>query len=280
MSARERVDCQIHIWKADRPQRPWPDRGWDGRPPRPHRDMPLEPGEVLSTMERAQVHRAVLIPPSWEGYYNDAVLAAARRWPKQFAAMGRWAPGTPLESLRAWRDIPGMLGIRLIIPPDGVFAKADVGHPFWRAAEDAGIPLMVHAVGNNALVARIADRHPDLRMALDHMGTGLMGPDLDEFMYEDDVLALASRRNVAVKLSAVPCHSRRLGRPWSDMTPRIKRLIDAFGPERCFWGSDLSRLPCDYTELVDYFEEDLDWLSEKDLDLIMGQAVLKWLDWR
>ena len=277
MTQRLRVDSQIHIWEADRPDRPWPSAGWDGKTRHVHRDAPFGPQEVLARMDEAGVARAILVPPSWEGDYNDVVLAAAQAWPDRFAVMGRWTPGTPVDALRRWRDAPGMQGIRLILLPGTELAAAD--HPFWWMAAEVDMPLMLHPVGQNALVAAIADRFPGLRLTLDHMGTGLVGEGLDEFARGADVLALASRPNVAVKLSAVPCHSRLAQRPWTDITPRLHRLVDAFGPERCFWGSDLSRLPCPYRDLVDYFEQDLDWLSQGDLDLVMGRALLAWLRW-
>ncbi|HKR90276.1 MAG TPA: amidohydrolase family protein [Phenylobacterium sp.] len=277
MSRGRIVDSQIHIWAADRPDRPWPAAGWDGKARHVHREVPLGAEEVLAAMDDAGVARAILVPPSWEGYYNDVVLAAARACPGRFAAMGRFAPETPVEALRTWREEPGLLGVRLIVPPGAALAAVD--HSFWSTAAELDVPLMLHPVGQNALVAAIAERHPGLRLALDHMGTGLVGEGLDEFAQEDEVLALAARPNICVKLSAMPCHSRRPGRPWADMTPRLRRLVDAFGPQRCFWGSDLSRLPCAYKDLVDHFTQDLTWLSGEDLRLVMGEAILRWLRW-
>ena len=275
---RLRVDSQIHIWAADRPDRRWPSAGWDGKNRHVHRDTPISAEEVLARMDGAGVARAILVPPSWEGDRNDVVLAAVHAWPDRFAAMGRWTPDTPIEAMRRWREARGMMGIRLIVPPGSELASG-ADHPFWRIAAEVDMPLMLHAVGQNKLLAEIAKTYPTLRLALDHMGTGLMGEGLDEFDQEHEVLALASRSNLCVKLTALPCHSRLPVRPWPDMTPRIRRLIDAFGPERCFWGSDLSRLPCPYRDLIDHFEQDLDWLSNDDLDLIMGRALLTWLRW-
>ena len=40
-------------------------------------------------MEGAEVHRAVIVPPSWEGDRNDLALEAARLHPDRFAVMGR-----------------------------------------------------------------------------------------------------------------------------------------------------------------------------------------------
>ena len=81
------VDSQVHIWAADRPDRPWP----AGRAAQPQKPYPITKEIVLAAMDEAGVHRAVLIPPSWEGDYNDLVLEAAQAHPDRFAVMGRLA---------------------------------------------------------------------------------------------------------------------------------------------------------------------------------------------
>ena len=59
----------------------------------------------------------------------------------------------------------------------------------------------------------------------------------------------------------------------------IERLFDAFGPDRSFWGTDLSRMPCSYRECVTMFTEELSWLRGDDLDLVMGRALCNWVGW-
>ena len=81
------VDSQVHIWAADRPDRPWP----PGRAGQAQKPYPVTKEMVLTAMDEAGVDRAVLIPPSWEGDYNDLVLEAAQAHPDRFAAMGRLA---------------------------------------------------------------------------------------------------------------------------------------------------------------------------------------------
>ena len=80
-------DPQVHIWAADRPDRPWS----AGRAAQPQKPNPVTKEMVLAAMDEAGVDRAVLIPPSWEGDYNDLVLEAAQSHPDRFAAMGRLA---------------------------------------------------------------------------------------------------------------------------------------------------------------------------------------------
>src|SRR3546814_7552574 len=78
----------IHIWEADRPERPWPRAGADGRTIRPQRAHPLSAAEAIAAMDAAGVDKAILVPPSWEGDRNDVALAAVAAHPGRFAVMG------------------------------------------------------------------------------------------------------------------------------------------------------------------------------------------------
>jgi predicted TIM-barrel fold metal-dependent hydrolase len=94
----------------------------------------------------------------------------------------------------------------------------------------------------------------------------------------DNVIRLARLKNVAVKVSALPCYVDEPF-PFSTLHPLVRRVVDAFGPERCFWGSDLSHLPCPYREVVTLFTEEMKTLSARELEWIMGRGLAEWLDW-
>ena len=59
----------------------------------------------------------------------------------------------------------------------------------------------------------------------------------------------------------------------------MHRVYDAFGPERLFWGTDVTRLPCTWRQAITMFTEELPWLSDADKDLIMGRALCTWINW-
>jgi len=61
---------------------------------------------------------------------------------------------------------------------------------------------------------------------------------------------------------------------------RFRQMFDAFGPQRCFWGTDITRMPCSYRQCVTMFTEELPWLQGRDKELVMGQAVCDWLGWK
>jgi hypothetical protein len=67
--------------------------------------------------------------------------------------------------------------------------------------------------------------------------------------------------------------------PFRDVQPHIRILVDAFGPRRIFWGTDLTRMPCTYYECITFFTEHLPWLQGEDLAWVMGRGVCEWLGW-
>jgi predicted TIM-barrel fold metal-dependent hydrolase len=275
------ADAQVHIWGANTPERPWPARH------EPHRPVPLGKDELLAEMDKAGVDRAVLVPPSWEGDRNDLALEAAAAHPTRYAIMGRFDPDWPgaREQVARWRKQPGMLGMRFTFHREQLRQPLLDGHFdwLWGEMEKAGIPAMVlfhHEYMH--LADRIAERHPGLRLILDHLGlkSDKGFPEKVNFATLDKVLALAKRPNVAAKVSALPCYVDDKTYPFRSAHPHIRRVFDAFGPQRTFWGTDLSRLPCSYRQGVTMFTEELPWLSAVDREWVMGRGLCDWIGWR
>src|SRR5215831_12951462 len=93
-----------------------------------------------------------------------------------------------------------------------------------------------------------------------------------------ELCGLARRSNVAVKASALPCYSVE-PYPFRDVHAHTRRVYDAFGPRRMFWGTDWTRLPCPWRQAVTLFTEELAWLSSDDKEWIMGRGLCEWLGW-
>lgn len=271
------ADAQIHIWAPNTPERPW-------APGNVHREAPLEAPEVLREMDAAGVHRAVLVPPSIDADRNDLALAAAQRLPDRFAVMGRLNPDLPgaRAMVAGWgRTQPGMLGLRYSFNRPHLIAALAEGALdwLWDEAEKANLPVMVLIASSMAPhIDRIAMRHPGLRIVLDHLALTQGQFDDEAFCGYDPVLALARRPNVAIKASALPCYTKD-SYPYRRLHPHLKRVYDAFGPRRIFWGTDLSRLPCTYRQAITMFTEEIPWLTEEDKTWIMGRGLCEWLGW-
>jgi predicted TIM-barrel fold metal-dependent hydrolase len=272
------VDSQIHMWKASTPERPWVPGA------RPQLPEPMTIERVVPMIDAAGVDRVVIVPPTLEGERVDYGQEAARRYPGRFATMGHVRLDDPGEARRlpTWKEQPAVLGIRLNIA--GAQAKwltDGTADWFWPAAEQAGIPIMFLTTGQLPLFGPIAERHPRLALIIDHMG--ISSEALRNNMMPATIAAaaaLARYSNVSVKLSSAPLFSAE-PYPFRDMTVHIRRLFDAYGPRRCYWGSDVTNsfAKATYRQRVTHFTEELDFLSEDDKDWIMGRAILARLGW-
>ncbi len=276
------IDAQVHVWLPETPDRPWP-AGGAARVQLPYA---LDYTKLLPLMDEAGVDRAILVPPSWEGERNDHALEAAARHPSRFAVMGRLALDQPgnARRLHGWKSQPGMLGVRQVFMNERERARLSDGSAdwFWSGAEEAGIPVMLHAAGLMKHVSAIAKRHPGLTLILDHFGlsSGIVKNDGIKEAIEETA-ALAKHPNVYLKVSAAPVYSRE-SYPFRDLDSHIKRLVDAYGPRRCFWGTDLSHAlhNATYRQCVTHFTEALTFLPAQDKEWIMGRGLAACLGWR
>jgi len=274
------IDTQIHMYLPDSPERPWPRYG----DPAPDGSHGSTPSEILPAMDEVGVDAAAIVPAIWAGDDNGPALKWAQEHPERFSVMGRfdlWDPDR--ERIREWLDQPGMRGIRMSYPSFRGRDWLDVDRfPwFWAEAERIGIPLMLLIFGPEVKkVAAIAERHPGLPLIIDHMGL-IIGQrsGLDAWAFVDDLFPLTRHRNVFLKFSAIPDYTDE-EYPYPSLTPLLKQVVDAYGPDRLMWGSDTTRvLRASYAQILDHTRFELDFLSASDLEWILGRTAATVLNW-
>lgn len=271
------IDSQVHCFYPNTPERPWPDGAVSPHGP----EFTID--RMRDIMDAHGVQAAILVPPSWNGWDNAYSLAAARAEPSRFGVMGRFNPEAEdaQEVLRHWREAPGMLGVRVFIagePWVSLVKNPDYAW-FWRIAEETRLPVMSTIPGDIASFGPILEQFPNLRLTIDHAGRHPRGPK-DDAAWEDadQLYALARYETVAVKVSSLPSFTTD-PYPFSQLHPHIRRIYDAFGPQRMIWGSDATRLDSTYEENIRLFTEALDFLSDDDRAWIMGRAAARACDW-
>lgn len=265
------IDAQVHIWGS-------------GQPSGHHRQVPVFPADALiKEMDEAGVDGAVLHPPSWDLHSNEMAVEAARQYPERFCILG-WFPLDKKESralVDGWKRRPGMVGLRwsLTRPEQQTWHEDGTMDWVWPAAEKAGLPIATMAWRFLPLFRSIAERHPNLKLIIDHLGLVRSAKGQPAFATLDDLVAIAKLPNVALKATGAPGYSGE-AYPFRDLHDGLHRLFDAFGPHRFFWGTDITRMPCSYRQCMTMFTEELGWLKGKDLELVMGRGVADWLEWK
>jgi predicted TIM-barrel fold metal-dependent hydrolase len=264
------VDAQVHLWGK-------------GTTLPPHRTEPYLADEAIRDMDAAGVSAALLHPPSWDPDSNELSVAAVEKYPGRFAILGRFALDRPESRalIDGWKKRPGMLGLRFTFlqPHQRSWPTDGTADWLWPAAEKAGLPVAVLASEFLPLMGGIAERHPGLRLIIDHLGA-LRGNKGDAaFANFHHLPPLARHPNIAVKITGGPGYAAD-GYPFRSLQPRYKAIYDAFGPHRMFWGTDITRMPCSWKECVTHFTEEQPWLPEADKQLIMGRALCDWIGWK
>jgi predicted TIM-barrel fold metal-dependent hydrolase len=273
------IDSQVHIWAAETPERPWA----PGEAGLAHLPVPFGYEDLLREMVAVGVDRAILVPPGWEGGRIDYATEAVTKYPDRFAIMGKIALDRPESRalVPTWMQQKGMLGVRLSFQHEHTRAAMGDGTAdwFWPAAEAAGIPIMIFAPHWLAEIRAIAHRHPHLKLIVDHLGLYRQKGAAAAAAIEQTI-ALAECPNIFVKVSCVPAYSSE-PYPFRDLHAPLRRLIGAFGAERAFWGSDLTKLrgSVSYRQCVSLFTDELDFLSEHDRALVMGRGIADVLGW-
>jgi len=263
------VDAQIHIWDKGTPS-PW------------HRQEPYSRDQALAAMDEAGVDRALIHPPMWDPDSNEIAVDAVRAHPDRFAIMGWFALDRPESRalIDGWKRRPGMLGLRFYFnephnrswPTDGTMDW------LWPAAERAGIPIALAASHFLPTVGQIAERHPGLKLIVDHMAVQRGTKGADSYRTLPELLTLAKHPNVAVKATGQAGYAED-GYPFRSLHDKLRQVYDAFGPRRMFWGTDITRMPCSWRQCITLFTEELPWLTGRDLELVMGRAVCDWVGW-
>jgi predicted TIM-barrel fold metal-dependent hydrolase len=267
------VDAQVHIWR----QTVVPTTG------KHLKVSKVTAEEMLKWMDEAGVDAALIHPPmSWDPTSQGMALEAAKKYPDRYAVMGQFDPKVPANKalIPGWRKQPGMMGLRwaLLQPAEQKLLHEGALDWIWPEAEKAN--LAVAMMGGIFLkqFRSIADRYPGLKLILDHCGLNRLGQDAEAFIHLDEMTSLAKLPNVAVKMTGAPHYSTQ-PYPFKNIQDGLHRIFDAYGPDRLFWGTDITRMPCTYRQCVTFFTEELPWLKGQDQEKVMGRALCKWIGW-
>jgi len=223
------VDAQIHIWRNNKPTNA------------NHRQVTdFTAADVLKEMDEGGVARRH--PSARVGSRLQRARGRGRAPASQPARDPRNFPLDKPESrtlIDGLKSRPGNQGAPLRAAAAASEDVAQRRHPRLAvpAAERAGLPVALLGPGLLQVIGRIAERHAGLKLIIDHFGR----PDA-AWSNLPELVAAAKHRNVALKATGAPSYSGA-AYPYRDIHGHIRKLYDAFGPERMFWGTDITRCP-------------------------------------
>ena len=214
------VDAQIHLWEK-------------GTPSAHHRQEPYSAEEAIAGMDAAAVDRALIHPVLWDPASNELAVEAVRRYPERFAIMGWFYLDDPYGRghVAHWKERPGMLGLRFYTNerhPQSWFTDGTLDW-LWAAAERAQVPVALGAAIFLPTVGKIAERHPGLKLIVDHMGVPRASKGEAAYRLQPELLILAKFPNVAVKATGQAGYAED-EYPFRSLHPHLHSLFRRLRP--------------------------------------------------
>jgi L-fuconolactonase len=231
----KRIDSHVHVWALARG-----DYGWLTPELAPlYRDFGRD--DLAPLIAAASIDAIVLVQAAPSEAETHFLLAEASHDDRVAGVVG-WvdmpASDAParIAGLAANKRLKGIRPMIHDIPDADWMLRPELG-PAFRAlvAHDLAFDALVRPP-HLAALRRLVDRHPDLRVVIDHGAK----PDIAGGQFEEWAAAMtgfARDTPVFCKLSGLVTES---GAGWSEdrLRPYVDHLVAAFSPARLLWGSD------------------------------------------
>ncbi len=261
------IDPHVHTWKHD-PAFPFA-QGANV----PARDA--APETLLDLMKTNGVSKTVIIQVIHYRYDNRFLASVLKRYPGTFQGVCRVDPIDPaapdhLSELTT----EGFRGVRIspAANASGDWFNGPLMPPLWKRCADLKVPMTVLApIARMPTVAVQLEKLPDLTVVIDHMADC----PVDQPAELEKLIALKRYPNVFVKISHTWSLSKQLY-PWLDAQEHVKRLHEAFGPQRLMWATDwpiIENSKATYAEALTVVRDDMKFLNEDDKHWMLSKTI-------
>ncbi len=271
------IDSQVHAYERNSPERPWA-----GFPPWPDE---VTGDDMVAAMDAVGVDGALLVSPfSMYRYDPTYALEVYAKHPGRFGLIKPFDPQSEAvaDEVAEWAGTPGVVGARIMLTAQPFEADDPGINRILAAGARVGFPVNVMCSGKLPLFLELARRHPDTPMVVDHVGIAQPSEPPappEPFAELANVVSLAACDNVAIKISGA-CTLSHQPFPYPDIWEPLRQVFDAFGFERCMWGTDWTRAVgvLSYEEGVEAFRV-TDQLSDSERSALMGGSLAKIYKW-
>ena len=256
---------------------------------------------LISEMDYADVDMALLHTNPMLGRSSAYQAECVRRFPDRFRSMA------PVDEWRIHDDTDAVIreleesitkhGLHAIkFNANGYKISADpwddgIYRPFWETATSLNVPIFISlSMGPESksweasqsaqdgylnelkILMRWMERYSDTTTSITHGFPYRAFIDGDSINLPDAVFEPFQNPNLSMEV----CFPVRIGDtfdfPYREVFPTIQSMVENIGADRLLWGTDMpfQNRHCTYRQSRDHIEKYCDFLSQDDLDLIMG----------
>ena len=272
------LDSQVHAYECNHPGRPWIGTLYG--------PSEVTGDQMVAAMDTVSVDGAILVSPfSMYRYDASYALEVFAAHPSRFRLVKPVDPTDPtvVDTIADWASANGTVGIRIFLRDNASTDPADPAiNRVLTAAAQHSLPVNVACTGRLDQARQLAARNPNTRLVIDHLGLPQPHeppPPAQPFADLPKLLALAVHDNVAVKISGA-CTLSHEPFPYNDIWDPLGHVFDAFGFDRCMWGTDWTRAVgmLTYEQGVEAFRA-TDRLSDSERTALMGGTLQQIYSW-
>jgi predicted TIM-barrel fold metal-dependent hydrolase len=170
----------------------------------------------------------------WDNRFICDTAVSTKPWTAAVCTLDPDDPHSP-GLIKHFVEKYGMRALRSYPSKDGKLDSAAVSG-LWKACGEAGITVNVLCNRDNTdAFGRMLEKFPRQSVVIDHCLNLKAGPDQDAVL--SAMLRLAKYPNAHAKLTFLATGSAE-SYPFRDMHDPCRKIIAAYTPDRCVWGSD------------------------------------------
>lgn len=272
------IDSHQHYWQLDKSADGF-DYEWLKEPQHEPICRDYLPADLKPHLAATGVERTVFVQTQHNVEENRWVLGLAEENDFIVGVVG-WvdlASEQCEEQLLEFKDHPKFVGIRHVTqdePDDDFIVRPDILRGL-KTLEKHSVPFdLLFYTKHLHHAAQLARELPNLPMVVDHISKPKINDGIIEG-WEADLRAAAEAPNIFCKLSGMITEADCQNWKPADLKPYVEIALDAFGPERCMFGSDwpVCELAGSYEQVYGALVEVLGPLSESENARIFGETA-------
>lgn len=274
------IDTHMHVWSGDPQKFPFDNPNSQT----PHAVPKGTPGTaelLLEEMDQFGITQCVLVQVIYHGWDNRYTAWCVKEYPQRFKGHGLIDPTDPnvADKLEYWMTEQGLSGMRFspiyYIGKDEWMTSPAHHRLYQKASKLRAVFNYFISTPQLPKLEEMVAKYPEVRIVIDHLARiDLKAADpLPEFQ---KLLRLAQYPNVWCKVSELSSATVTMEYPYRDTFPWVRRMYDAFGPDRLLWGTGfpgVTRVEAGRPTLrqeLDLIEKEIDFFTAEDRAKILG----------
>lgn len=272
------IDAHQHIWDPSRAEYDWLGPDFQAL----NRKFTLE--ELLPTLNKLGIDLTIQVQSADNLQDTELMQESAELNPEVAGIVGFAPLDNPKkvqETIERWKEHELIVGVRNLIhnkPDPNWLMREDVNESLaLLAAADLTFDIVSVLPEHLALLPKLSERHPNLRMVIDHLSKPPIGAS-DSATWRQGISQAAKNPNVFAKISGL---YSSVGDPssWSTETiqPHFDFAVETFGASRLMYGGDwpISLIAGGYERVWNGLKTLIDCLSTTEKEWVLGRTAFE-----